>query len=77
MAGKKRWLLIQPGCETRFRDQLGNLPFNENLKVPPDMLENQSTVVIEQEAGDALFVPSGWYHQVWNLVILFASRLGN
>lgn len=21
-----------------------------------------------QEAGQIIFVPSGWYHQVWNLV---------
>lgn len=25
-------------------------------------------VVLIQEVGDAVFVPSGWHHQVWNLV---------
>lgn len=25
-------------------------------------------IVLIQEVGDAVFVPSGWHHQVWNIV---------
>jgi hypothetical protein len=30
---------------------------------------------IIQEAGDAIFVPSGWHHQVWNLVSILLLYL--
>lgn len=25
-------------------------------------------IKVIQEVGEIIFVPSGWYHQVWNLV---------
>lgn len=59
--GEKRWLLFPPGEEKKFIDSLGNLPANiEN------MLDDSKFYEIIQRSGEALFVPSGWYHQVFN-----------
>lgn len=62
--GTKKWLLLPPGEELKLSDPLGNLPFciNESL------LENKNVkyFTLMQNENESLFVPSGWYHQVWN-----------
>lgn len=64
--GKKKWFLFPPGEEDKIKDQLGNYPLffidckEKNLNI--EYFE------IIQETGDALFVPSGWHHQVINIV---------
>lgn len=63
VCGRKKWLIFPPGEEEYFRDSLGNLPYDmskENYK-------SRRYFEIIQEQGDAIFVPSGWHHQVWNL----------
>ncbi|XP_062547983.1 2-oxoglutarate and iron-dependent oxygenase JMJD4 homolog isoform X1 [Armigeres subalbatus] len=63
--GKKKWLLLPPGEEEKLKDNLGNLPFEINVELLKEngVLYNE----VSQTAGEAIFVPSGWYHQVENL----------
>lgn len=61
--GRKEWILFPPGEERKLKDSLGNLPLMYNEKSFP----NIQHLKIIQESGDAIFVPSGWYHQVVNL----------
>ncbi|XP_065184333.1 2-oxoglutarate and iron-dependent oxygenase JMJD4-like [Sycon ciliatum] len=73
ICGRKRWLLFPPGEEVAFRDRFGSFP----LDVTSDDVKNsgqfpayeQATqpIVVIQEAGQTIFVPSGWHHQVENL----------
>lgn len=64
MIGKKKWILFPPGEEVKIKDQLGNYPilFDDSRDKTP----NIKYFEIIQETGDALFVPSGWHHQVIN-----------
>lgn len=62
ICGYKKWLLLHPGEEKKLMDKSGKLPLSvDNL--PEDIRH----CYIIQQPGDAIFVPSGWYHQVWNL----------
>lgn len=63
VCGQKRWILFPPGEENTLRDPLGNLPYDLS-----NLLQNKSSKYyeVEQNPGEAIFVPSGWYHQVWN-----------
>ncbi|KAM7352208.1 jumonji domain containing 4 [Cochliomyia hominivorax] len=63
--GTKKWLLLPPGEEIKLSDQLGNLPFciNESLL----QSKNVKYFCLMQNENESLFVPSGWYHQVWNI----------
>lgn len=62
ICGKKRWLLFPPGEEEKLMDRFGNFPEDVN-----DLCKNVQHFEVLQNAGDAVFVPSNWYHQVWNL----------
>ena len=46
-------------------DNSGNLPFSIN-ELELDKF-NVRYFIVFQEAGETVFVPSGWYHQVWNI----------
>lgn len=55
-------MFFPPGEENLLRDGLGNLPYNVfDLKTSAKCFE------VIQNSGEAIFVPSGWYHQVQNL----------
>ncbi|KAL3281559.1 hypothetical protein HHI36_004767 [Cryptolaemus montrouzieri] len=62
ICGKKRWVLFPPKEEEKLLDDLGNLPYD--IEEIPDNIDYFEVI---QYPGDALFVPSGWHHQVWNL----------
>lgn len=76
--GKKRWLLFPPGQENYLKNVNGDLVYD----ITSTELDNASTCnytcnnktlksfEVIQEAGQIIFVPSGWHHQVWNLVNL-------
>ncbi|XP_072010652.1 2-oxoglutarate and iron-dependent oxygenase JMJD4 isoform X2 [Engystomops pustulosus] len=65
ICGRKRWLLFPPGAEDLLRDPSGRLPYD----VTAQSLQNHGPRPMEviQEAGEIIFVPSGWHHQVYNL----------
>lgn len=74
LCGRKRWVLFPPGEEICFTDKLGNLVYDIESPVLQDsnQFENyyhhKNTFEIIQNSGEAVFIPSGWHHQVWNLV---------
>lgn len=62
ICGEKKWLIFPPGEENKFKDDFGNLKYDFE-----DCGGLEKYLVI-QKAGEGIFVPSGWHHQVWNLV---------
>ncbi|KAK9869437.1 hypothetical protein WA026_003192 [Henosepilachna vigintioctopunctata] len=62
ICGKKKWILFPPGEQKKLCDKFGKLPHTIDI-VPTNV--NYYEVI--QDEGDAIFVPSGWHHQVWNL----------
>ncbi|GFV76078.1 2-oxoglutarate and iron-dependent oxygenase JMJD4 [Trichonephila clavipes] len=65
ICGKKRWLLFPPGQEELLKDERNQLLYS--LEEADLLKYNVSYFDIIQEAGEIIFVPSGWYHQVWNM----------
>ncbi|EDW03372.1 2-oxoglutarate and iron-dependent oxygenase JMJD4 homolog [Drosophila grimshawi] len=65
IVGHKKWLIMPPGEELKLADRLRNLPFS----IDESQLEEHKVryFTINQTANEAIFVPSGWYHQVWNM----------
>ncbi|XP_064546427.1 2-oxoglutarate and iron-dependent oxygenase JMJD4 homolog [Drosophila montana] len=65
IVGHKKWLIMPPGEELKLADALANLPFS----IDEALLERHEVryFTINQTANEAVFVPSGWYHQVWNM----------
>lgn len=56
--------MLPPGEEEKIKDSLGNLPLLFNAENHDDVKYFE----IIQEKGDGIFVPSGWHHQVFNLL---------
>ncbi|KAK9979882.1 hypothetical protein ABG768_013290 [Culter alburnus] len=73
ICGRKKWLLYPPGQEEFLRDCHGNLAYDVTALVLQDkglyaqFEEACQPLEIIQEAGEIIFVPSGWHHQVYNL----------
>ncbi|XP_017067900.2 2-oxoglutarate and iron-dependent oxygenase JMJD4 homolog [Drosophila eugracilis] len=65
IVGLKKWLIMPPGEELKLNDRLGNPPFSIDEKLLDE--HNVRYYTINQRANEAVFVPSGWFHQVWNL----------
>ncbi|XP_017773859.1 PREDICTED: jmjC domain-containing protein 4, partial [Nicrophorus vespilloides] len=60
--GQKKWIIFPPGEEKKLKDKIGNLPYR--LETIPESVKYLEVI---QNPGDAIFVPSGWHHQVTNL----------
>uniref|UniRef100_A0A672ZIF5 2-oxoglutarate and iron-dependent oxygenase JMJD4 n=1 Tax=Sphaeramia orbicularis TaxID=375764 RepID=A0A672ZIF5_9TELE len=73
ICGRKKWLLYPPGQEEFLRDTHGNLAYDvtsselRDRGLYPHSEEACQPLEIIQEAGEIIFVPSGWHHQVYNL----------
>ncbi|XP_072751632.1 2-oxoglutarate and iron-dependent oxygenase JMJD4 [Anoplolepis gracilipes] len=74
IVGKKRWLLFPPHEEDHLRDLYGQLAYdavsedlNDHTKYKMYDSKTLKCFDIIQEAGEIIYVPSGWHHQVWNL----------
>ncbi|KAH7710503.1 Protein JMJD-4 a [Aphelenchoides avenae] len=64
ICGRKRWLMLRPGKEQVFRR---GSDFCEDIRQHPELWTEAEVLDFVQEAGEIVFVPSGWYHQVHNL----------
>ncbi|KOB52195.1 JmjC domain-containing protein 4 [Operophtera brumata] len=62
VTGRKKWILFPPGEEDKLKEKPNQL----QLLFDPEKNVDVKHYVIIQEQGDAIFVPSGWYHQVEN-----------
>lgn len=69
IVGTKKWIFFAPNDEAQLKNDLGNLPFDvSEEKIQRLICEKQIEYYeIIQKAGQTIFVPSGWHHQVWNL----------
>lgn len=65
IVGKKRWIFLPEGEEKQLLDKHQRLPFS----ISPEDLNTRNIPFYElfQGPNEAVFVPSGWFHQVWNL----------
>uniref|UniRef100_A0A8D8VMP2 Jumonji domain-containing protein 4 n=1 Tax=Cacopsylla melanoneura TaxID=428564 RepID=A0A8D8VMP2_9HEMI len=66
ICGSKEWLFLPPGNEKYFKDSFGNL-VTDMKSVDWSSLPPNTVITVHQDAGDGIFVPSGWHHQVSNM----------
>ncbi|XP_050710936.1 2-oxoglutarate and iron-dependent oxygenase JMJD4-like isoform X1 [Eriocheir sinensis] len=73
ICGRKRWVFYPPGEEQNLRDIYGtpvydiDSPELRDSSQFPKAASASGRLEVIQEQGQTIFVPSGWYHQVWNL----------
>ncbi|XP_027332603.1 jmjC domain-containing protein 4 isoform X2 [Abrus precatorius] len=71
VCGKKRWLFLDPSqCHLVFDRNMKNSVYNIFDEVSDSKFPGFNKAIwleCTQEAGEIIFVPSGWYHQVHNL----------
>ncbi|XP_064483350.1 2-oxoglutarate and iron-dependent oxygenase JMJD4-like [Ornithodoros turicata] len=78
VCGRKLWYIFCPGDEKYLEDKLGNLAYDitspdlHNSAEFPNAYKLRNSdgslgITTVQEPGEAIFVPSGWHHQVYNL----------
>ena len=75
IVGKKRWLLFPPSQEDFLRDIHGQLIYDATSEELNDYKKYKTYdkrtlkyIDVIQKQGEIIFIPSGWHHQVWNLV---------
>uniref|UniRef100_W8BXH8 Jumonji domain-containing protein 4 n=1 Tax=Ceratitis capitata TaxID=7213 RepID=W8BXH8_CERCA len=63
--GTKKWILLPPGEQVKLLDRYQKLPD----EISEESLNKRNVIyfVIYQQENEAIFVPSGWYHQVYNI----------
>lgn len=81
VVGRKRWLLFPPHEEDYLRDLHGQLIYdaaseelNDHTRYKMYDSKKLKYFDVVQETGEIMFVPSGWHHQVWNLVNLINNN---
>ncbi|KIP02750.1 hypothetical protein PHLGIDRAFT_122177 [Phlebiopsis gigantea 11061_1 CR5-6] len=70
VCGRKRWWLFPPEQTPLLFMQKRNVCVHDVRDVDPVQFPGfvrTAPLVVEQEEGETIFVPSGWYHQVENL----------
>ncbi|KAK3274760.1 hypothetical protein CYMTET_17069 [Cymbomonas tetramitiformis] len=70
VCGRKRWVIWPSSDTIRLFDKHGHeMPQDAETASPNDFphLGGTRPLKVIQEAGDAIFIPSGWHHQVLNL----------
>ncbi|KAM6224697.1 2-oxoglutarate and iron-dependent oxygenase JMJD4 [Rhynchocyon petersi] len=73
ICGRKKWFLFPPGQEEALRDCHGGLPYDVtssallDVCLHPARARCSPPLELIQEAGEMVFIPSGWHHQVHNL----------
>ncbi|KAF4319501.1 hypothetical protein BBO99_00000760 [Phytophthora kernoviae] len=72
VCGRKEWVFYHPDEEPKLKDRFGRfvvpdvtVKYVDKEKFP--RFHEATPIHVIQETGDAIFVPSGWYHQVKNL----------
>ncbi|CAI5444082.1 unnamed protein product [Caenorhabditis angaria] len=60
ICGRKLWIMVPPGKEHLFAGL-------EDIREKSEIFEENGVFEFVQEAGEIVFVPSNWYHQVHNL----------
>lgn len=70
VCGQKEWLLLPPPYAGLLQDQYGRgtaTTFDDDPTIYPNLERARDKALqVYQEAGDIIFVPSGWYHSVEN-----------
>ncbi|KAF0697467.1 Aste57867_11851 [Aphanomyces stellatus] len=70
IVGQKEWLLYPPSQTPKLLDRFGRTSARDATTANATQFPGVASarhVTIVQDVGTALFVPSGWYHQVRNL----------
>jgi hypothetical protein len=67
IVGRKRWWLIPPEHTDIVWTRKGGNEVVFDLRELDEKLWKGKVLEVVQEAGETIFVPSGWYHQVENL----------
>ncbi|RUS84842.1 hypothetical protein EGW08_007383 [Elysia chlorotica] len=74
ICGRKKWIFFPPGVEEMLKDRHGQLIFDlrsddlgDITKYPEAWRAVEQAIVVIQNPGEIVFVPSGWHHQVFNL----------
>ncbi|XP_043543860.1 2-oxoglutarate and iron-dependent oxygenase JMJD4 [Chiloscyllium plagiosum] len=73
ICGRKKWLLFPPGEEEHLKNHSGNLiydvqsPVLQDKNRYPKYSQCCQPIEVVQDAGEVIFVPSSWHHQVYNL----------
>ncbi|CAI5537307.1 unnamed protein product [Closterium sp. Naga37s-1] len=74
VCGRKRWLFLDPAQAKYVRHKHTRATvYDVHSPVDPNLFpdfDQARWAMVEQGAGDAIFVPSNWLHQVTNLVSL-------
>ncbi|XP_072426144.1 2-oxoglutarate and iron-dependent oxygenase JMJD4 isoform X2 [Chiloscyllium punctatum] len=76
ICGRKKWLLFPPGEEEHLKDHSGNLiydvqsPVLQDKNRYPKYSQCCQPIEVVQDAGEVIFVPSSWHHQVYNLELM-------
>lgn len=67
--GKKIWWLFPPEQENFLKDKYGNYIYDIRKVDETGFPEyhRAKPIVVEQNAGQTIFVPSNWFHQVQNV----------